>query len=58
MKCYACDTEMIASKQDRFCEECGLDNVFLKNAEVHTCPSCGEEYVGFFRLPDLLAKIG
>lgn len=40
-KCYGCKNTMQGSRRSYRYDECGLDNVILKNIVVFVCSSCG-----------------
>ena len=52
MRCHACNSEMTCQFGEYHYVESGLDNVYLTDVEIWSCP-CGEEVVGIPKVPAL-----
>lgn len=59
MKCLFCNkVEMLCEKKQCHYKESGLDNVYLEDVEIYSCPSCNEELVSIPAVPELHSLIG
>lgn len=57
VKCRQCREEMSASKEVYHYTECGLDNIYLGNIEMHSCV-CGEKVASVPDSAEVNASIG